>query len=91
MPTTDNFSKRFLSVCAGISIVLLSGAAFMYSTKQSIAAEKTATVKPAQTGTAENYIPLGISNGTAYWIVYNTSDGYKFRKANISAAKWEEK
>ena len=91
MQTNDNFSKRFLSVCAGLSLVLLSGAAFVYSTKASVAAEKTTTAKVVQTGTSENFVPLGISNGTAYWIVYNTSDGYKFRKSSISAAKWEEK
>ncbi|MCD6067513.1 MAG: hypothetical protein K0S33_2339 [Bacteroidetes bacterium] len=88
MKTTDNFSKRFLSICAGISLVLLSGAAFMYSTKSANAAAPKSTL---QTGTAENYIPVGISGGYAYWVIYNTSDGYKFRKANISSGKWEEK
>ncbi|MFL5752108.1 MAG: hypothetical protein ACJ76F_01775 [Bacteroidia bacterium] len=91
MKSTDNFSKRFLSVCAGLSLVLLSGAAFVYSAKTSVAAEKPLVGKTIQVGTAENFVPLGISNGVAYWIVYNTSDGYKFRKASVSAPKWEEK
>lgn len=89
MKTTDNFSKRFFSICAGISLVMFSAAAFVFSMQSSQAAEKTA--KPYQVGTAENYIPVGINNGYAYWIIYNTSDGYKFRKANIGSAKWEEK
>jgi hypothetical protein len=91
MNTTDNFSKRFLTVCAGLSMVLLSGAALVYTAKPSMADPKTVSNKFIQSGTSENYIPLGIANGTAYWVVYNTSDGYKFRKASISSAKWEEK
>lgn len=91
MKTSDNFSKRFLSICAGVSLVMLSAAAFVFSIQPSQAAEKISASKPFQVGTAENYIPLGISNGYAYWIVYNTNDGYKFRKASVSAAKWEEK
>jgi len=90
MKTTDNFSKRFLSICAGVSLVMLSAAAFVFSMQPSQAAEKTG-LKSYQVGTAENYIPLGINNGYAYWIIYNTNDGYKFRKANVSSAKWEEK
>ena len=90
MQTNNNFPKRFLTVCAGISMVLLSGAAFVYSAKPSVAESKT-VAKPVQTGTNENYIPIGINNGYAYWVIYNTSDGYKFRKANISSGKWEEK
>ena len=89
MTTTDNFSKRFFSICAGISLVLLSASAFVFSMQSSHAAEKS--VKSYQVGTAENYIPIGINNGYAYWIIYNTSDGYKFRKSSISSAKWEEK
>jgi hypothetical protein len=88
MKTTDNFSKRFLSICAGISLVLLSGAAFMYSTKSANAAAPKSMI---QTGTAENYIPLGIHNGYGYWMVYNTSDGYKFRKTNMAGSQWVEK
>lgn len=91
MKTSDNFSKRFFSICAGISLVMLSSAAFVFSMQSSQAAENTTNTKSYQTGTAENYIPLGITNGFAYWIVYNTSDGYKFRKASVSSAKWEEK
>jgi hypothetical protein len=89
MKTTDNFSKRFFTICAGISLVMLSSAAFVFSMQPSQAAEKS--IKSYQVGTAENYIPIGINNGYAYWIIYNTSDGYKFRKANIANAKWEEK
>ena len=62
----------------------------MYTAKLSMAEEKANTGKIIQTGTAENYIPLGIANGTAYWIAYNTTDGYKFRKSSISSAKWEK-
>lgn len=91
MKTSDNFSKRFLSICAGISLVLLSASAFVFSMQSSHAAEKTTVPQSYQMGTAENYIPIGINNGYAYWIIYNTTDGYKFRKANISNAKWEEK
>ena len=90
MTTSDNFSKRFFSICAGISLVLLSSAAFVFS-MQSSHAEEVTTRHSYQVGTAENYIPIGINNGYAYWIIYNTADGYKFRKANISGAKWEEK
>jgi hypothetical protein len=91
MKTSDNFSKRFLSICAGISLVMLSAAAFVFSMQPSRAAEKMPAIKSYQVGTAENYIPIGINNGYAYWIIYNTNDGYKFRKASISNAKWEEK
>jgi len=91
MTPQDTFSKRFLTICMGVSAVMLSAAALIYSIQPSQAAEKVIPVRSYQVGTAENYIPLGISNGYAYWIVYNVSDGYKFRKANISAAKWEEK
>lgn len=90
MKTSDNFSKRFFSICAGISLVLLSASAFVFSMQSSHAAEKTG-IKSYQMGTAENYIPIGIHNGYAYWIIYNTTDGYKFRKANVTSAKWEEK
>lgn len=85
----DNFSKRFLSVSAGISLVLISGAAFLYSAKNSVAAE-TKLKTTIQTAN-EDFIPLGIDNGTAYWIVYNTADGYKFRKSAVSNPKWVEK
>ncbi len=92
MQTTDNFSKRFLTVCAGISMILLSGAAFMYTAKPSHAKEQTTAHKVTlQDGSSENFIPLGIANGTAYWIVYNNAAGYKFRKSAVSNPKWEEK
>lgn len=91
MKTSDNFSKRFFSICAGISLVMFSAAAFVFSMQSSHAAEKSPVLKSYQVGTAENYIPIGIHNGYAYWIIYNTSDGYKFRKANVTSAKWEEK
>lgn len=87
---TDNFSKRFFSICGGISLVLISSAAFTYSIKSSEAATPV-TKSIIQTGTAENYIPIQISNGYAYWLVFNTTDGYKFRKASITSGKWEEK
>lgn len=91
MKTTETFSKRFLSICAGVSLVLISAAAFVYSTKPSFAEEITTIKNYPQTGTSENFIPLGIDNGVAYWIVYNTTEGYKFRKSSVSNPKWQEK
>jgi hypothetical protein len=91
MKTTDNFSRRFLSICAGVSLVLISAAAFVYSAKPSLAGVNKATKSIIQTGTNENFIPLGIENGVAYWIVYNTTEGYKFRKSSVSNPKWQEK
>lgn len=98
MKTTDQFSRRFMSICAGVSAVLLSGAALMYSAKTTYAAESMEIpVLPKQKemnlqmGTNENYIPISIVNGYAYWLIFNTTDGYKFRKMNIQSPKWEEK
>lgn len=97
MKTNDQFSKRFMSICVGISAVMLSCAAFMYSVKPSYAAEPMdLPVLPnkeanLQMGTNENYIPIVVVNGYAYWLIFNTTDGYKFRKMSIQSPKWEEK
>lgn len=81
--------NKFFSYCAGISMVLIAASLFVFSIRTTIAAPKAVSLP--QSGTAENYIPLGISNGYGYWIIFNTSDGYKFRKAKLEGGKFEEK
>lgn len=79
----------------GASAVLLSGAAFMYSIKTTYAAEPVelphAYGTNVQVGTNENYIPISIVDGYAYWLIFNTTDGYKYRKISIKSSRWEEK
>jgi len=84
------FSRKFLSVCTGISIVFLSMSLFVFSINSSTASEampapSSPEVPNLQIGTAENFISFGINDGTAYWAVFNTADGCKFHSTPITA------
>ena len=93
MNNSKLFSSKFLSVCTGISIVFLSMSLFIFSINSSTASEvvpapQGVEVPNLQVGTAENFISFGIKDGTAYWAVFNTADGYKFRSTPITGAHW---
>ena len=97
MKQENNFSKKFLTICAGIAIILCSASLFIFSINQSYAnnpdiprQDHSIMVQPER-GTLENYIPLGIYEGNAYWVIFNTTDGYKFRKSPVSGSHWISK
>jgi hypothetical protein len=92
MKKNVDFPKSFLSICLGITIVLSALSLFMYSVNSSYA--ETPRMSPLNTsgipqvGTAENYIPITIKDGYAYWLIFNVTDGYKFRKSPINGDHW---
>ena len=93
MKNLDQFSKRFLAVSLGIAVVFAAASLFLFSVQSSFATDADEVVPATyenvlQTGTAENYIPLGIEGGYGYWVIFNTRDGYKFRRTPISGGHW---
>ena len=93
MKNSDNFPRKFLSICFGISMVLASSSLFVISIQSSFASKSVEAIPNSlelveQTGTSENYISLGIKDDFAYWVVFNEDDGYKFRKSSIKGSHW---
>ncbi len=68
----DLFVKRFLVICLGLSMVIMS-VAFLLRSVSPAQASTTTPVEPAkaQYGSGVEIYPLGINNGTAYWLEFN--------------------
>ncbi|PCJ87542.1 MAG: hypothetical protein COA57_04460 [Flavobacteriales bacterium] len=79
MKTLDAFSKRFLAVTLGTSLVLASLGFFVLSVNGAIAGPKTPknSLMPLSESGADIY-PFGIHDDTFYWLEYN-SNGWHFR------------
>ncbi|MFT5820395.1 MAG: hypothetical protein ACI8ZM_001637 [Crocinitomix sp.] len=92
MKKNVNSPKRFLSICLGITMVMSSLSLFMFSVQSSYAEVPSVSEPlysaPPQVGTSENFIPISIHDGYAYWIIFNVDDGYKYRKSPISGGHW---
>lgn len=93
MKNLDHFSKRFLAISVGIAVVFAALSLFMFSVQSTFASQSdegqlTTYEEVLQSGTAENFIPLGIEDGYGYWVIFNTKDGYKFRRTPISGGHW---
>ncbi|MFH0893849.1 MAG: hypothetical protein V2A54_05380 [Bacteroidota bacterium] len=84
---TDLFAKRFLLVCAGVSMVVLSVAFLIRSTQnaQANAPAVAPSGKTASYGSGVEIYPMGISNGTAYWLEY--VDSWHFNSKAL--AEWK--
>ncbi|HXP51619.1 MAG TPA: hypothetical protein VN922_16800 [Bacteroidia bacterium] len=61
---------KFLSVCLGISAVLLSASVFVYSISPAKAAAPISVKAPVLTNSGTDEYPLGITGGYAYWFEY---------------------
>lgn len=87
MKNLDLISKRILSVAFSLSIVLMAASCFIYS-MNSLSAKNKPIPSPKLTPVvaAENYCPLGISNGYVYYFFINGSTA-EFSKVNLTVAK----
>ena|SRR6478735_2679948 len=98
MNKTD-FSKRFFTVCCGVSITILSVAALLYATKPATASgvPQSNFVTPAPAAGSGKYVmqyDVGqAQNGSFYWQVfaYNSETGsYKAFYWDSDAQGWVE-
>ena len=72
MKNLDSFSRKFLSICFGTGIVLFSTGFFIRSVSpaQAKVPEFTPSGKKITTGSGVEIYPVGIANGTCYWLEY---------------------
>jgi hypothetical protein len=82
MKNSDMFSKRFLSISIGLSLILISASLFILTLKNATPS-KAETQPPSQNEQYSVY-PCGISDGYAYYIW--TGDKWTFEKMPLSKA-----
>lgn len=86
MLKSDVFAKRFLMICAGVSMVILSAAFLIRSSQPAHANPSVApSGKVAKTGSGVEIYPMGIANGTAYWLEF--VDSWQFNSKPV--ANWK--
>lgn len=87
MKTLDPFSKKFLSVCLGASIVLLSAGFLVNSVAPAKAESKNLINEKISTGSGVEIYPLGNTGGNAYWLEFSDNSGWKFRAESLTIFK----
>ena len=79
MKKFDQFSKRVLVVCAGISMILVINALLPSSAK--------AEAKPKSMTDNSTTISMGIDNGFAYYLYIPSAGSWSFEKVSLTKAK----
>lgn len=85
MLRNDLFIKRFLAVCIGLSIVIASTAFLIQSAKPAQANVIQTPPNKAPNSSGVEIYPMGISNGTCYWLEFSGSWGFNSK----SIANWK--
>ena len=103
MKHLDKFSRRFLVVCVGLSMVASAFALLFFSATPSYADGDDPMAMPfsvpssqptaiTERSNGDIWMPVGIVGNHFYWIVHDKSSGYLFRRADLDDDyKWKQK